>query len=245
MKHPVHETILDILMVVFSAGAIIFCGMAVQVDCRYRSGRESYEKVRQAAWGGFLPDSSQYPFPDIRMESLKRQNEDYLFWLYIPGTEIDYPVMRHEDNRYYLNHTFDGEENPCGSIFVDSSTGNSPGENTIINGHNMRDNSMFGGLKKYEKQQYYRDHPDLWIDCGDGWLRGRIFSCRIVRGGDREAYQTCFELGEKAVYLQTARTDSLYDTGIVPGEDGKLLTLSTCRGGVDKLLVQAVLDETE
>lgn len=265
MKRILSQSILNLLLVFFSIGVIIFCGMAVRADCRYRSGRETYEKIRLAARGGQqtspaaftdnvssqlrnapgLPDGGQRHFAAIDEGALKKQNADYLFWLYIPGTEIDYPVVRHEDNQYYLNHTFLREENPCGSIFADSGTVTGLEENTVINGHNMRDGSMLGGLKKYEKQQYFQEHPDLWIYCGGRWVRGRIFSCRIAVDGNREAYQTCFGPGEKAAYLAAVESESLYDTGIRPGEEDRLVTLSTCRGSRDKLLVQAVLEEME
>ncbi len=255
MKQIIYNSLLNLFLIVCSVGVIIFCGMAAQVDSRYRSGQEGYKKIRQIAWGGIdlsgkaeKMDIGPQPGPAIDEEALKAQNSDYLFWLYIPGTEVNYPVVR-RDNQYYLNHTFYGEENPCGSIFTGCITvggcGGDMEENTIIHGHNMRDGSMFGGLKKYEEGQYYQDHPELWIYCAGRWIRGRIFSCRIAAEGEGAVYQTRFAPGEKAAYVDAARAMSLYDTGIAPGEDGRLLTLSTCRGREDRLLVQAVLDEME
>ena len=265
MRRKVYSGLLDCLIVLFSVGIICFCGMAVRADCRYRDGREAYEKLRQTAWKGRAApgeafsqekkrkadaaDSGPQLLPVIDEEALKRQNQEYLFWLYIPGTEINYPVVRNKDNRYYLNHTFTGEENLCGSIFADSLTGERSGaaveKNMVIHGHNMRDGSMFGGLKKYEKQQYFNSIPNLWIYFGGRWHCGRIFSCRIAAEGDGEARQVFFAPGERAAYLEAAYAGALYDTGIVPGEDGGLVTLSTCHRSGGKLMVHAVFNERE
>lgn len=253
--------ILNLFLVLSAAGTVGLSGLAAHFTVRYKNGRTAYEKLRLTAHSELLKAVNEFPkngdkerqntdggqphAASVDEEALKAQNEDYLYWLHIPGTEIDYPVAQHRDNRYYLNHTFTGEENPCGSIFADSGAGTDFGDNTVINGHNMRDGSMFGGLKRYEKKQYFKEHPDLWLYHGGRWRRGRIFACRIAADEDREAYRTCFGPGEKAAYLGAARACALYDTEVLPDEKARLVTLSTCRGKGYKLLVQAVLDEME
>ena len=38
---------------------------------------------------------------------LKAQNKDTVAWLYVPGTDINFPIVQANDNLYYLTHNFD------------------------------------------------------------------------------------------------------------------------------------------
>ncbi len=46
-------------------------------------------------------------------------NSDYVGWLRVDSTEIDYPVVKGPDNDRYLDTTFTGEKNASGAIFMD------------------------------------------------------------------------------------------------------------------------------
>ena len=76
--------------------------------------------------------------------------ENYVNFIYITGTNIKYPVVRGENNSYYLNHSIYGEKNTHGAIFMDyrNMAPFTQDYNTIIYGHNMRDNTMFSGLNE-------------------------------------------------------------------------------------------------
>lgn len=83
----------------------------------------------------------------IDFEGLKKINPDIVAWIRIEAAGIDYPVVQGEDNDYYLHHTFRGEPNIAGSIFMDYRNEDFMDEKVILYGHNMRDGSMFAGLK--------------------------------------------------------------------------------------------------
>lgn len=83
----------------------------------------------------------------IDFEGLKKVNPDIVAWIRIEAAGIDYPVVQGEDNDYYLHHTFRGESNIAGSIFMDYRNVDFMDEKVILYGHNMRDGSMFAGLK--------------------------------------------------------------------------------------------------
>ena len=57
-------------------------------------------------------DSSK--FRDINFEELKKNNDEVVAWIQVPGTNINYPVVKHSDNSYYLNHSFDKSFNNAG-----------------------------------------------------------------------------------------------------------------------------------
>ena len=79
-------------------------------------------------------------------------------WLRIRALGISYPVVQGEDNDFYLHRTFEKEDNFAGCIFVNcDNSGNFTDQNTIIYGHNMKDGSMFGKLKKFREEQILLD----------------------------------------------------------------------------------------
>ncbi|MBQ7887827.1 MAG: class B sortase, partial [Clostridia bacterium] len=95
---------------------------------------------------------------------LREMNADYQLWLYAPGTQIDYPVVQDEGNDFYLSHLFNGDRNAAGTLFADYR--NQPGlldPNTILYGHHMRNDSMFGTLTDYEDQEYYEANPYMLV----------------------------------------------------------------------------------
>ena len=61
-------------------------------------------------------DQDEQEFPQINASVYRERNEDYVAYLYIPDTEIEYPVVQ-RNNSYYLNHNFYGEKNAHGTIF--------------------------------------------------------------------------------------------------------------------------------
>ena len=92
---------------------------------------------------------------------LKEINEDCVAWIYIEDTAINYPVVQGSDNSFYLKHLIDGKWNSAGCIFLDFRVdSNISDRHSIIYGHHMKDGTMFSGLTKYKKQDYYEAHPE-------------------------------------------------------------------------------------
>ena len=56
---------------------------------------------------------------EVDFDQLRQQNEDVTAWLYLPDSVINYPVLQHGDNDYYLTRQIDGSYNKNGSIFKD------------------------------------------------------------------------------------------------------------------------------
>ena len=98
--------------------------------------------------------------PTIDFAGLEEINEDCVAWIYIEDTAINYPVVQGSDNSYYLKHLIDGKWNSAGCIFLDSRVDSDISDrHSIIYGHHMKDGTMFSGLTKYKKQDYYEAHP--------------------------------------------------------------------------------------
>lgn len=128
------------------------------------------------------PTPTQTSVPIVMTEEaaeLYGINNDYVGWLKIDDTVIDYPVVMGSDieDDYYLKHWFDKTENKNGTLFTLPScetgigyafnnyeNGIVPTTNIIIFGHDMGSGEMFGKLKKYLKQDYFEKHRIIEFD---------------------------------------------------------------------------------
>ncbi len=168
-------------------------------------------------------------FEQIDHEKMLWMNEDYVCWIYAPNTYIDYPVVQTDNNSEYLDKMFNGRHNAAGTLFVDyRNLPDFQDPNTLIYGHNMRNNSMFGALTDYEDQAYYEAHPYmLTFDDGEIYLV-EVFAAYITSDEDH-----CYDIaisGEEdmALFVNTALRKSDIETGVEVQMNDRLITLSTC-----------------
>ncbi len=191
-------------------------------------------------------------YPDLKVDftGLQSQNPDICAWIYIPGTDVDYPVLKGTDNSFYLSHDAYGQYSPDGSIFVDAGCGDDFDDfDTIIYGHNMSTGTMFKTLHNYEDDEFWNENRNVYIYLPDRVIRYEVFAA--YRTNDRHIL-TYNDFSDKAVrdnYIQNIK-DKNFDEGIVKNDqnidiDSTLLTLSTCCGMDGKRwLVQAIkIDE--
>lgn len=159
----------------------------------------------------------------LNISELQSVNPDVVGWIHIPDTDISYPLLQVNDNDFYLKHSWDGEKNVCGSIFLDKrSTIND--WNTVIYGHNMRNGSMFGGLKKYQDEDFAKEHKELYV-VYEGEIRK--FSYVTTFEADLEGIPYVFGDFDSEKKEQF-KTELLNITGA--NVDGPVLSLSTCTG---------------
>lgn len=193
--------------------------------------------------------STQEPEIMEKYKDLYAQNNDLIGWLSIPGTVIDYPVMQNEDNEYYLHHSFYGEEDRYGCLFVkDFVDVNAPSTNFIIYGHNMKDGSMFGDLDEYREESFLQEHPLVYFNTlyeERTYEIMAVFLSQIYESDDDvfkyyEFYQADTE-DEFLSFYEAISGMSLYETGVTAEFGDELLMLSTCAYHVEdgRLVVAA------
>lgn len=211
----------------------------------YKAGTDEYEDLQQYVMAE-IPEDGETPAAEdaaeegedgveeervqrVALSELQAQNPDTVGWIEIPGTGISYPLMQADDDAYYLNHTFSNKVNSAGSIFVEAL--NSPDFtdlHTIIYGHNMKNGSMFAGLKNYRNESYFENHPYIYIDLEDGSHCYQIFSCHEAPVTD-VSYTIGYAADDVyASFLDEIKASSLYDTGVDVGTGDSVITLSTC-----------------
>lgn len=177
---------------------------------------------------------------------LARINPGLKGWISIPGTALSLPVVQGSDNSYYLDHDFYGKQDRHGTIFVDCEADlEAGGFNTVIYGHHMRDGSMFGILKSYRSEAFYKEHPSFFISLPEEEREYEILA--VVRNdifeGNKEEFQyydykQISNEEDFTAYCQALKENAVYDTGVEAGIGDELVTLCTCDyGSADQRLL--------
>ena len=175
-------------------------------------------------------------------------NADFIGWLRIPDTTVDYPVVQTDDTDYYLNHTFTGKQSYIGTLFSLGKTDfQTPSRNIAIYGHHIRSNdqAMFSPLLNYKDEAFYEAHDTIYFDTLYHADTYKIFAVLNMHNGDWEPSTADFASDDIFLaFVRQAKAQSLYDTGITLLATDYILTLITCDrsyGGRDgRLVVMAV-----
>lgn len=167
--------------------------------------------------------------PEIDFDSLLSINPDCVGWIYIPDTEISYPIVQDSDNSYYLKHLFDGKWNSSGCIFLDYRVDASLSDrHSIIYGHHMKNGTMFSGLTKYKDQNYYENHSVGYLITPEQTYKIEFFAGYVANVTD-SAWKIDFESDEVCEeWMKEAKEKSLFESNISPAVTDRILTLSTC-----------------
>ena len=160
---------------------------------------------------------------------LKEINKEIVAWLFLEGTPIDYPVLQTDNNRYYLNHLYTGEKNQTGSLFLDyRNTGLFTERNTVIYGHYMNNNTMFGSLKLYKKQDFYDHHPTMQFFTPEGDYLIELI-CGTVEDGNYEFVQFTFADEDAFTeYVDAQRSRSTFQSNVELEPGDRIISLCTC-----------------
>ena len=245
---------------VIALAVFLFSGyQLLKIYLEYKKGSDEYDKLADeaarilseaedgegAGGGGTGNGQGQEdagPKPWEELDALmRRQNEDYVGWITIRDTEIDYPIVQYTDNDYYLAHTFERTENAAGTLFVDSNIPEGmEGKNVIVYGHNMKNGSMFAGLKKYREDDFYEGHKTFRVNTKTGFYTYEIFAVSVV-SPNSDTYTLEFaDDAEFMDYIARMQERSIHDTGVTVEPGDKIISLSTCvNKNVDRLVVQA------
>ena len=181
----------------------------------------------------------------VDFTELQAINPDVIGWIRVGAVNVSYPVARAEDNDFYLHRTFRKVDNFAGCIFENCD--NSPhftDQNTIIYGHNMKNGTMFGQLRKFSEQETLDKNPYFWIFTPNFIYQYRIFSSSIVgTTGDPYSIRFAQEDYQKFINDAFARSEIACGNVSVTTSD-RVVTLSTCTGDSStRRILQGVLQQ--
>lgn len=232
----------SIPLLVVGAGLILFAGIKMgQSFWSYHAGSDSYDTIRENYVQTVAENEKKqkktekkgkesWKTVDIDFEGLKKVNPEVAGWIMIDGLDISYPILHTTDDKKYLKTTFEGEENPCGAIFLETANATDLSDTySIIYGHNMKDKSMFGKLKYLKTED-------------DTWKQNRFFTIYTPKRAIRYAvFAFCdvpvtseiYTIGFEAdpvfeAFLQARLEESYQDMGVKVTKEDQVVTLSTC-----------------
>ena len=165
----------------------------------------------------------------ISFNELKNRNHDVLGWITIDNTSIDYPIVQGETNETYINKSIYGDFSLTGAIFLDSRNTADPETNivSIIYGHNMVGDAMFGGIDLFENSDYFNDHLTGTLFIDDKYYKLNIFSFFKANGYNSYVYNTSINKDDYNEWVNAIIAMSVNRTNNIPHGEPVLL-LSTC-----------------
>ena len=236
----------DVLLTIALIAAIaVFCYAAFNlyhIYTEYKKGTDEYNQIEEMAVTERDADSAEVAGPNAQLkppievdfDKLKSVNEDVVGWIYVDALpDISYPIVKGKDNQTYLHQTYEKNYNFAGTIFVDyENSGDFSDCNTLVYGHNMKNGSMFGHLKKFrEDDKLYKQDKYFWILTPERNYRYEIITA-YTTGVNSDTYTLFKGPGEEfEKYLETIKGYSEIqtdDTDLTIKD--KIVTLSTCTG---------------
>lgn len=236
---------------------LIFLGSGARLYIYYQQNQAGDKEYKQLSTHIYIEETSPDPSqintdkekealenlktPVVDISALSKINSDFSGWLYLPDTDISYPVVYGDDNEFYLHNTFEKKANASGAIFLDAD--NKDGfvdKNSIIYGHNMKNGSMFGKLRSFTDQDYVRKHPYFWIVTAEGSYLYEIFAV-YKTDASSSTYQIEFDSSKNFMdYIKMCMDHSYYKNDLIFNKQDSIVTLSTCTNASDqeRLVVQ-------
>lgn len=188
-------------------------------------------------------------FNNVNLNSYLQKNSETVAWLKVNGTKVNYPVVQHSDNDFYLEHDFNKRKTKNGWIFGDYRNNfENFNNNTIIYGHNLINGTMFGTLPKLLNKNWFSNKNNHYIklstkNTNTVW---QIFSIYKITP-TTDYLQTRFN--STTVYqefLNTLKNRSQHKFDLDVNYTDKIITLSTCDNtGTKRVAIHAKLINIE
>jgi len=185
----------------------------------------------------------------VNWDKLLATNADVYAWIRVPGTNIDYPILQAstgKDDDFYLHHDIKKKYSFAGCIYTRRANSKDLSDRlTVLYGHNMINGSMFGTLRRFEDEDFFKTHKELYIYMPQKILKYRIVAYMIQDDTDiLERYEANNELGLEAYVKEFKQARNIRKKEKIKLDDS-IVTLSTCDSNSgNRRLLQGVLQES-
>lgn len=237
------STIISNIILVVAAATFLFAGYKLySIYQEYHQGEKEYDTVEKDVVeaidievetvdeeGEIVVETREVL--DIDFSKLQAMNPEVVAWIdFDEPSRISYPVVQTDNNDKYLTTTFEGKTNSSGAIFVDATQkGDFTERNTFIYGHNMKNGSMFGQLRKYKTEEFCKENPYFYLYTPDGKeSKYQIFAVCIVEDTSRTYIKTYLNDEAYLDYIEYIRGISRYDVDVEVTAESQIISLSTC-----------------
>ncbi|MBQ0083376.1 MAG: class B sortase [Clostridiales bacterium] len=245
MKIKIFGKEIDILVIIFAVLAVATVILLLRTYLPVEENLDEYKKTSSVV-------SAKEELPDnpINFDSLNKENPDVCGWIRVEGTDIDYPVMRSGANTeedFYLTHDWHRETQKAGSIYIQQlNSADFSDKNTVIYGHNMKNGTMFGQVKRFKDKEFFDKNSKITVYTEGHILEYQIYASRTIDDNHiMYAYDFSTDEGFQGFISDTLSSSAKIHnvrTGTAVTVRDKIITLSTCTSNnSERLIVAAVL----
>ena len=199
-------------------------------------------------------DGLEVPERVIDFAALQSEENEHVYaWIYIPNTNVDYPILQHpEDPDYYLRRDIKGDSATAGCIFTQYYNKKDFNDNnTVIYGHNMKNGTMFKTIHYYEDSQFFEENPYIYIYTPTDTRVYQVFAAyeysdaHLLLNFDMNDDASFGKYLEGLADINGSKDHFNWEIGVT--SEDKIITLSTCvaNKATNRYLVQAKLIAVE
>ncbi len=244
------KNILSNIILIIAFCIFLYAGYNLYlIFSEYGEGTKEYDQITETVVTEKTEEveGEEEKILQIDFAKLSAINSDIVGWIDFGELDISYPVVRGDDNSKYLKTTFEGKKNSSGTIFMDyQNSGDFKDSNTFIYGHNMKNGSMFGKLRKFKSAEFLQLSPNFYIYTPDG-IRAtyQIFAVSIVEDSSEIYHKFYATEDEFLTYQDYITRNAMQKVSADLNSQSKIVSLSTCtnRTETERLVVQGVLIE--
>lgn len=173
----------------------------------------------------------------LELRELHKENPDTFGWIWIPDTRVDDIVMyTPNEPSKYLYKDFNGNFRARGLVYIEKFCSMDPEDMIVqIVGHNMLSGVRFADLLKYDKQEFWEEHPYIWFTTMEGARTYEVVTAGYdqvigVREEGFKYYQFINPVNDEELQkgLDHFFEHSEIDTGVKPEFGDRFIMLCTC-----------------
>ena len=195
------------------------------------SGSNSAQTV-----SSYQPSAEEKEEMRTRFTPLLETNKETIAHVYIPGSDLDEPVVQTSDNATYLDKTFDGGNEPyMGTVFMDMDNKKDFSDRlTWLFGHargsKVGDHRMFNDVNYFSDSTYFNEHKYVVVETPTRKFYYEAM-CMVIVPETTAFYRTSFKDDKEFTdQLTRVREDAqVKNDDIKVSAKDKYLVLSTCR----------------
>lgn len=170
-------------------------------------------------------------FPKINWKKWKEKNEDIVGWITVPGTKVDFPIVKapKSDPEYYLRRDIYGNWNINGTIYLDahSDGGLLTSSNAVLFGHHMDYGNMFAQLAQYSDKKWAKKHRKVLVQTPEHKVVYRVGASDIINAWSTMKHTEFASTSEFEKWRDGAYGESDMKLADKLGSD-RILSLVTC-----------------
>jgi len=175
---------------------------------------------------GYIAVKSNFSNTSYNLEDLNKKNSDVIGIIKIPGTNINYPVLRGENNDFYLNHDINKKKNSVGSVFMDYRNDILDNQINIYAHSSNVYNAPFNELLNYLKKDTFINYKKITLTTINENYNYLIFACLIT--SDNMHMKLGLNNEDFIEQLNYFKDNSIYTVNLDLNEENKIIVLQTC-----------------